>query len=530
MKKSTIVLLILFTSFISVKAQVSAGLHLTATEYLGDLNPNEWDVFNFKSLRVGGGGSLRLYLNPSFDLVAMGTYNRLQYQTDDKSRGVAARFIVGNGMLKYKFDNGYILKENAVIAPFLLGGGGITHIRSYQYFNNRQGQLITEGETITNLAFGAGGRLRLSEMVSLEYAAIYNVPYFDGWDNQSTGRSDWYLQHSAGIVFALSKGTDTDKDGVPDRRDKCANTPTAVTVDKNGCPIDSDADGVADYQDKCPQVAGTAAMAGCPDTDGDGVPDNDDKCPAVAGLPRFNGCPDTDGDGVEDAQDKCPNTAAGTPVDASGCPMDSDGDKVPDNIDKCPNTPAGLTVDANGCPPDTDADGVPDHLDKCPNTAAGTPVNENGCPRDTDNDGIPDNVDRCPNTPGPGTANGCPVVKEEVKKRLRFATRGIFFETGKATLKPASFPKLDEVVDIINEYPDYNLRLGGHTDNVGSDASNLTLSQARVDAVKSYLSGKGAPETRLDATGYGEKKPIATNKTAAGRAQNRRVEMDLYLK
>jgi outer membrane protein OmpA-like peptidoglycan-associated protein len=241
-------------------------------------------------------------------------------------------------------------------------------------------------------------------------------------------------------------------------------------------------------------------MAGCPDTDNDGVADPDDKCPSVPGLAAFSGCPDSDGDKVEDSKDNCPNTAQGVPVDANGCPLDSDGDKVTDNVDKCPNTPSGTVVDANGCPADTDKDGV---------------LNE---------------ADKCPNTPGPATNSGCPELKEEVKKRLNFATRGIFFESGKATLKAESFPSLDEIVSIINEYPDYNLRLGGHTDDVGTDANNVILSQARVDAVKSYLISKSVPDSRLEATGYGEAKPIATNKTAVGKSKNRRVEMELYLK
>ena len=97
-------------------------------------------------------------------------------------------------------------------------------------------------------------------------------------------------------------------------------------------------------------------------------------------------------------------------------------------------------------------------------------------------------------------------------------------------MRPASYPMLNEIVSIINEYPDYNLRLGGHTDAVGSAASNLVLSQGRVDAVKAYLVSKGVAQERLEATGYGETTPIASNKTAAGRAKNRRVELELFLK
>ena len=152
-----------------------------------------------------------------------------------------------------------------------------------------------------------------------------------------------------------------------------------------------------------------------------------------------------------------------------------------------------------------------------------------GCPADSDGDGIIDSKDRCPTTKGEGTVNGCPVVKADVKKRLNFAARGIQFETGKATLIIASYPMLDEIVNILAAYPDYVLKIGGHTDNVGDDNSNYKLSQARVDAVKSYLASKGVALSRMEATGYGETKPIGSNANTNGRQQNRRVELDLVL-
>ena len=359
---------------------------------------------------------------------------------------------------------------------------------------------------------------------------MFNRPFDDEWDGIKKGGNDMYLQHSLGLIFNLKKPADDDKDGVANKRDKCPNTPAGVTVDAKGCPVDFDNDGVADYLDKCPKLAGSVALNGCPDTDNDGVADVDDKCPTAAGLAKFEGCPDTDGDGVQDSKDKCPNTAAGVPVDENGCALDTDGDLVPDYLDKCPNTPKGIAVDAKGCPADADGDGVPDYLDKCPNSEKSSAVNDKGCPMDSDGDGVPDKADKCPNTAGPASNGGCPEIKEEVKKRLNFATRGIFFETGKAIIKAESFPKLDEIVSIINEYPDYNLRIGGHTDNVGTDASNLILSQARMDAVKSYLVSKNVSDSRLEAQGFGESKPIETNKTAVGRSKNRRVEMELYLK
>jgi OOP family OmpA-OmpF porin len=511
MKKIKTLLFTFFLAFFlsSLSAQqTSFGVHGTATEYIGDLNNHNYSLYKFKYFKPGGALSLQWYLNPSFNLVGRIGYDKVHFPSNlnpvlSGHAGVEAYFITANAMLKYKTNNGYLLPENAAIAPFAIGGLGVTRINGRPVVN---GVVQTEyypaakGQMKPNLAIGGGIFFRFNDAFGIEASSIFNRPFYDEWDGIVRGGNDIYLQHSLGLIFSLKKPADTDKDGVPDKRDSCSNTPPGIQVDTKGCPIDTDGDGVADHVDKCPQQHGTAALSGCPDTDNDGVADQDDKCPAVPGLAKFAGCPDTDGDGVEDSADKCPNTEAGTPVDASGCPLDSDGDKVPDNLDKCPNTPAGTAVD------------------------------ETGCPVDSDGDGVPNKTDRCPNTPGPATNNGCPEVKPEVKKRLNFATRGIFFETGKATLKPASFPKLDEVVSIINEYTDYNLRLGGHTDNVGSDAANLKLSQARVDAVKAYLVSKGVPDTRLDATGYGETKPIATNKTAVGRAQNRRVEMELYLK
>ncbi len=322
-------------------------------------------------------------------------------------------------------------------------------------------------------------------------------------------------------------GGDEDGDGVKDKRDKCPHTPKGVKVNKEGCPLDGDKDGVPDYLDKCPLMVGTSALDGCPDKDKDGISDIDDGCPDVPGLTRFKGCPDSDGDGIEDSRDRCPN-AKGLDM-FRGCP-DTDGDGVEDGSDKCPNSEKGIKVDASGCTADSDRDGIIDAEDKCPDTRPGIKVDDRGCAADTDGDGIIDTDDKCPTTKGEGTANGCPVVKAEVKKRLQFAARGINFETGKSTLVVSSYAMLDEVVGILKEYPDYSLKMGGHTDNVGDDNSNYLLSQARVDAVKSYLVSKGVPLSRIDATGYGETKPIAANTTAVGKMQNRRVELELVLR
>ncbi len=254
------------------------------------------------------------------------------------------------------------------------------------------------------------------------------------------------------------------------------------------------------------------------DTDGDGVPDYKDECPDTPkGQPvDENGCPlDSDGDGVPDYKDECPNTPTGIKVDEKGCPSDSDRDGVPDYRDECPNTPNGVRVDEKGCPLDSDGDGVPDYKDLCPNTPPGMKVNEKGCPPDTDHDGVPDERDQCPQTPK-GT---------KVDDRGCWIIRDTLFSFGKREVNPTYNHLLDEVVVVLEKNPDLTIEIQGHTDNVGSNAYNNTLSQERAMAVKDYLTKKGISPKRLFPVGYGPLRPIATNETEAGRELNRRVEL-----
>lgn len=231
-------------------------------------------------------------------------------------------------------------------------------------------------------------------------------------------------------------------------------------------PKDRDGDGVIDADDKCPDVAGIATLKGCPDKDGDGIADADDKCPEVAGLAKYGGCPipDTDKDGINDEQDKC-ITVAGV-ARYQGCPIP-----------------------------------------------------------DTDNDGVNDEEDKCPNTPGPASNYGCPEIKQAVIDKINYAAKNIFFATGSAKLLAKSYKPLNEVVKLMGEDATLKLDIDGHTDSQGKADKNQTLSENRAAAVKAYLVSKGIDESRLVSTGYGMDKPVADNKTAAGRAKNRRVEM-----
>jgi len=257
---------------------------------------------------------------------------------------------------------------------------------------------------------------------------------------------------------------------------------------------DTDGDGVYDKFDACPEVFGLAEFDGCPDTDGDGIIDSLDACPDVAGLAEFNGCPDTDGDGVPDAKDACPDVA-------------------------------GL-VQFDGCP-DADGDGTPEPKDQCP-TVAG-PVENNGCPwPDQDGDGVADKDDKCPTVAGPASNQGCPdELTIEHSEALKQLARTVYFETGKATFKSETIGRLDTAFGIISEYPVSKFHIEGHTDSTGSNAINAKLSTARANAVKEYLISKGFPADHLTSEGYGSSQPVDSNKTASGRAMNRRVEIKL---
>src|SRR5882724_3061751 len=394
---------------------------------------------------------------------------------------------------------------------------------------------------------GAGIRLFLTERVALrvEGRAIYSP------STQSTfgpKTATHYLGTAGLSVFHLgTPSKDSDHDGVPDNRDACPDTPAGATVDSKGCPIDSDHDGVYDGIDKCPGTPPGAHVdaTGCPvDSDADGVPDGIDQCPATpAGVHvDAKGCPvDSDGDGVPDGVDQCPNTPAGVAVDAAGCPLDSDKDGVPDGIDKCPNTPAGATVDASGCPLDSDLDGVPDGIDQCPNTPAGTKVDATGCPLPI---GAvkppvappPSAPGKCPPAP-PGSqvdANGCLILfaPEAARSptpgappRPTLILTGVNFETGRSALTRDSYMVLDAVAASLVANPDIRIEIAGYTDSTGRKFMNLRLSQGRAAAVRFYLARKGVAPTRMVAKGYGASGYIAPNNTAAGRAQNRRVEL-----
>lgn len=236
------------------------------------------------------------------------------------------------------------------------------------------------------------------------------------------------------------------------------------------------------------------------DRDGDGLKDKKDECPEKFGPAENKGCPwpDTDGDGVNDKEDGCPEEAG--PQENGGCPW-----------------------------PDADGDGTFDKDDACVDQAG--PAENKGCPwPDTDGDGVLDKDDQCPQEAGTVANNGCPEEKEvteEVQKQLNAYAKTILFNSGKATLRAESSGVLADILGILQEYPNARFTVEGHTDSIGSETLNQRLSEERANAVRDFLVEQGVSPDRLVAIGYGESKPIATNMYKDGRAQNRRVEINL---
>jgi len=357
--------------------------------------------------------------------------------------------------------------------PFLFGGYGYS---SLSYSGTSSSLLPSRKEHFGTVEVGGGVRFWLTDAIGLRLEAR-NVSLMQ--KDPKIGFLYNNLVFGAGIELALgAKPRDTDADGVPDRKDKCPDTPVGATVDATGCPHDSD------------------------------------------------------GDGVLDGLDKCPGTPKGATVDATGCPKDSDGDGVWDGIDQCPDTPKGATVDAKGCPSDADGDGVLDGLDKCPDTPKGAKVDATGCPTDSDGDGVPDGIDKCPDTPAGARVDkdGCPIEITERETELldtgMIRLNNVNFETAKADILPESYPVLNVVGQVLSKWSELKIEIGGHTDSRGSVAYNQKLSEARASSVLTYLVQK-FPNLKADqftAKGYGELKPIAPNTDVLGMAKNRRVE------
>jgi len=388
---------------------------------------------------------LSTYLNSRFDLMLKGDLGLFNSKLSNN-------LDFANAFLNLRLK---LTDESKKFRPYLFAGPGI---------------LADNSSSGVNLNLGLGSKYYFSPATALYFEAGYINGIKTTVASKSTRDNFW--KATVGIEFDFGKAKDSDMDGVPDKKDKCPNTPAGVSVDANGCPVDTDGDGVADYMDDCPTVAGLTSLKGCPDRDKDGIADKDDACPDVPGIASLKGCPDSDGDGVADKDDKCPDTPKDVKVDAKGCPIDSDGDGVPDYLDKCPTVP-----------------GVKEN---------------NGCPREK--------------------------TAEELEAE-RMKVEPVYFDTNKSSIKDTEKAKVAKLVNLLKENNNYSVKISGYADSVGSDAYNLGLSNRRVGSVVNSILHQKIKSKRIALKkGYGEANPAATNDTAEGRALNRRVEFEVIKK
>lgn len=408
------------------------------------------------------------------------------YKPGSKSFGIGISYWKGltkkidfSGTLTGTFSNfpAYFVKDDTIgQAKFSTQFDALLHLNAFSdkasvnpFLTAGLGAGYFPGQFAVYAPVGAGLHFRFAEGSYLTLQAQ--------WRNKiSSGITNNYLFYSVGFMQSNPFGKK--------KHDAVVNEVKPVTPPP---APDKDGDGFDDANDQCPNVWGT--VKGCPDTDRDGVPDKDDQCPNIKGT--VHGCPDRDGDGVADKDDQCPDEK-GT---VNGCP-DSDNDGVADKDDACKDV-AGLAK-YKGCP-------VPD----------------------TDHDGINDEEDKCPDVSGTAANGGCPEIKQEVKAKVEYAAKNIFFAFASDVILKKSYKPLDEVVKILQENPQIKLTISAHADNRGTPERNMMWSEKRAKAVADYFISKGISADRISFKGYGDTQPIADNKTEKGRAQNRRVEMKL---
>ena len=434
-------------------------------------------------------------------------------------------------------DNRFLLIPFSLekLNPFLYGGFGVSKRM------NKSG-----ADFLMMVPMGVGIQTRLGSQMLLEVSGGYNLSLsdkLDGRDRTSTdlnsltnGKHDGFFGFLLGLMFTpgSNANADSDKDGLINKVEKEMGTdPKKADSDGDGLsdgdevnqyktnPLkaDTDEDGLSDGAE-VNQYKTNPLKA---DTDGDGLSDG-------AEVNQYKTNPlkaDTDGDGLSDGAEV--NQYKTDPLKA-----DSDGDGLSDGDEvKYKSNPLKTDSDGDGlsdgdevhqhktdpAKADTDGDGLSDGDEI--NKYKTSPVKI-----DTDNGGVNDGAEvkggTNPLDPKDDVAKSTTTIILEKGKKV--ILRGVNFETNKATLTRGSETILEEAYKALVANPDVQVEISGHTDSVGSDENNQALSLRRAQAVKNWLSNKGIPGNRMKTAGKGEKEPVATNDTAKGRAENRRIE------
>jgi outer membrane protein OmpA-like peptidoglycan-associated protein len=433
----------------------------------------------------GGLGRLGVWLPLRFSIEAEGAYVRPKTQTSDVAVGVKS--FAGSLLYNIRLGDRNFLHLKTGLGSITYGGDcppvavpGAGPCGSAGTWNAGLGFRVGITPTVLIRAEGLVSRNISGDIEFSNFGASLGVSLMLG---------------SKALV-------DADGDGIIDADDDCEGTRRGALVDRKGCPTDRDGDKVADGIDRCPNT------------------------PAGV-LTDENGCPtDEDNDGIPDGVDRCRGTPLGAAVNATGCSSDDDNDQVPNGLDRCPETPAGATVDALGCPSDSDGDKVLDGLDRCPDTRFGERVNREGCPA-----GAAPQPRQPPAEPAPAPAPAAPAPAPAPAPAAAPAPantvvlRDAAFALGSARLRADALPILDSIAASLAAAPTQRIEIGAHTAASRSATDSRQLANLRIEAVRSYLIGKGVRPQRLVPKFYGSTAPVTRDTTVTGRATNRRIEI-----
>lgn len=351
---------------------------------------------------------------------------------------------------------------------------GITLGVRWRILDNREGYQFSGGDIMGNLWVDG------------------NIGYHSFYNNGTLG-IDAGVGYEASVIEPLQVGVFSRLYFVPDLS---TDDDPATTIDESAASIylilgvsfslallgepealDTDGDGLSDERES--NAHNTDPRN--PDTDGDALGDGVEVNSGRTDARN----PDTDGDGVPDGTEDENHNGSREPTETDATNRDTDGGGVPDGWER-EHGKNGLVASDD----DSDGDRVLENVDQCPGTARGTEVD----------------------------ARGCAIL------RPTLVLRGVNFAVDSAEIDPSSFPVLDGVARILADNPDVRVEISGHTDNTGGRAHNMSLSQARAESVRNYMVSRGIAEARLDARGYGPTRPVASNDTEEGKAQNRRIE------
>jgi outer membrane protein OmpA-like peptidoglycan-associated protein len=495
-----VMLLVSLSAAQSVSGRWAIGVLGGGNVWINDLN----------ELKFGPGGSLTVRYNftPMFSLGLSGGYEVLKSGQDPPLPGLAYTYL-RTETYPVSLSGYFRLAPNSKVSPYFRVGGGMMWYNRKTAYGLPAPDDTKHTSYIIPVGFGVEAFVTNSVALTLDFSATNFSNDVDLRDNNSP---DGALSAKIGFTWfpGRSDADDDDKDGLTNGQERRYGTnPQNPDTDNDGLtdgdevrkyktnPLraDTDGDGLTDGD----EVLKYHTDPNRYDTDGDGLSDGDEVLKYHTDPLK----PDTDGDGLSDGDEVLRYHTDPLKMDTDGDGL-SDGDEV-------------KTYKTDPLNPDTDGDGLVDGEEVLK-------YHTNPLKADTDGGGLIDGAEIIRGTDPLNPKDD--VVKEAIvlERGKALVLQGVTFLSGSATLTPESEKTLSQAHAALMANPTVKVEVAGYTDNVGSATANEKLSQRRADAVRAWLIGQGIPASRLTSKGYGPRNPVASNSTADGKAQNRRIE------